>query len=93
MTVTAVSNEPFSLCNCVFEVLSLVHSEYGRELFVCKLFFDVYAFNFTDKNLSLGVNLNACELSYCSGLLTNYLCVECAVDKDRLSYLFCFFGI
>ena len=93
MTVTAVSDEPFSLVKRIVNVFCLVHSKYGGELFVSELFRKFNALNFTDKNLCALGNLNACESGDCNRLLTNYLSVKRTVDYDGLTNLLGLLGI
>ena len=58
-----------------------------------KFFAQVNAFNLSDENFcSLG-NVNACKRSNFVCALTDYLCVERAVDKNGLSDLFGLFGV
>ena len=55
---------------------------------MCKFLADVNALNLTDEDLGAGRNGYACEFGNLSSLLTNDLCVECAVDDDGLTNLF-----
>ena len=93
MSVTAVGNKNLCLIKSVFKCLCLIHSKNGRKLFVSKFFGKVNAFNLTDEDLcSLG-NFNSCKSGDFVRLLTYYLCVECTVDDDCLSYLFGFASV
>ena len=87
MAIAAVCNQSLCLCDCLIEGLCLVHSQYRRQLLVCKLLAQLYGLNLTDQDLGIFRNINACELCDRVCFLTNDLCVQRAVDDDCLSYL------
>ena len=88
MTVAAVGDELFRLCNGVVKVLRLVHCEHGAQLFVSEFLADVHRLNLADEDLGALGNRNSRKSGDRNGLLSYDLCVERAVDDDSLSHLF-----
>ena len=87
VAVASVSNEFLRLLKSVLNILGAIHRENGGELFVGELFGEFDAFDFTDKNLCIVINLKAGESGDRDGLLTDDLGVQCAVDENRLAGL------
>ena len=56
--IAAISYQTLCLIQCLIKSLCLVHSQYRRQLLMCKLFTDIYRFNFTDQNLCFRRNCN-----------------------------------
>ena len=93
MSVSAVRNKLFCFGDCVFEILRLIHSQYGRQFFVSKLFVQTYAGNFSDKNFRFLGYFYTGKLRYFICGLTGYFGVERTVDYYSASHLIRFFVI
>ena len=87
VAVAAVGNEFLGLLEGVLDILGAIHRKNRRELFVGELFGELNALDFTDKDLSVVINLKSGERGDCDGLLADDLGVESAVDENRLAGL------
>ena len=87
VAVAAVGDEFLGLLEGVLDILGAIHRENGRELFVGELFGEFDALDFTDKDLSVVINLESGERGDRDGLLADDLGVESAVDENRLAGL------
>ena len=87
MSVTAVCNQTLSLYNCLVKGLSLVHSQYRRQLLMSKFLADIYRLNLTDQNLGITRILNASQLCNLISALSYNLCIQRTIDQNGLSYL------
>ena len=93
MSVSAVRNKLFGFAYRIFEIRRLIHRKNGRKFLVRKFFFETYACHFSDKNLCRLGNFYTGKLGYSVRALSDYLCVQCAVDYNRASDLIKLFGI
>ena len=75
MAVAAVCYQTLCLIQSLVKGLSLVHSQYTRQLFVSKLLADIYRLNLADDNLCINRNIHTCQL--CDGVcrLSYDLCI------------------
>ena len=87
VAVAAVGNEFLGLLEGVLDILGAIHRKNGRELFVSELFGELNALDFTDKDLSVVINLKSGERGDRDGLLADDLGVKSAVDENRLAGL------
>ena len=88
MTETAVVVEQrVSLVKSVVEVLSLVHTEYGGELFVTESLGAVGRGRLSDEHFGIRRHLKAANFCNCHGALTDYLRVQSAVYEHGVAHL------
>ena len=86
MSVSAISYKLFCFCDCFVKGFCLVHCKYRRKFLMCKLFTDIYRFNFTDQDLCFSRDSNSCHLSDGCCFLSNDLGIPCTIDQDCFSY-------
>ena len=86
MSVSAISYKLFCFCDCFVEGFCLVHCKYRRKFLMCKLFTDIYRFNFTDQDFCFSRDSNSCHLSDGCCFLSNDLGIQCTIDQDCFSY-------
>ena len=81
VSVTAVCDEYLSLCESVVEILSLVHSEYRRELLVSERFARLDGLYLSYENLSIRGNFYTCKLGY----LRRGLSYDSGIDRAAVA--------